>query len=129
VMSESIPAVLGEFRARARWEKPVALQDLVAGWSKFVQEVEIGYALSIYDYVNDLGGRELLAELIDRVSDSDQKEVFSAVQPWDERFRFATEPLGEPLPGAPDDPRWWWVRRPRVCVGELKDDLEAEELT
>lgn len=126
--AESIDSVLREFQGRAQWPTPLSVEGLVAQWAKFVELVESGYPFSVYDYDNDLGTRDLIGELLGRVDATARAELTSAVEPWDERFRFATEALKSALPSAPNEPAWWWFRRPRLLKGELKSDFEEEGL-
>jgi hypothetical protein len=43
------------------------VRDLLRKWSVFVHEVERGYALTIYDYENDLDVRSILQRVLEIV--------------------------------------------------------------
>jgi len=119
----AISAVEARFSERAR--HPVTLDSLLAEWKQFVSEVEQGYALFVYEYLNDLTTRDLVEELLDSVPKSLQKKIAISVQPLDARFKAATEP--------DDDSRlsryfrvrakWWWRRIPTKLVGSLAEGL------
>lgn len=127
-MTGHIDKVLQEFGERAVLQEPPTLEGLVNKWAGFVEEVENGYDLSIYDYTNDLSVRDLLAELLGRVDRSTQIHARQLLQEWDERFRFATMTAPKALEAAPVNSGWWWQRIPRVVKGELETDLRAEGL-
>jgi hypothetical protein len=93
-------------------------EGLLKRYTQFVEEVERGYDLSIYDYRNDLDGRAIirLVGLDTEVQDLDQrlKEmlVHDEVRVWE---------------SAPDDP-FWDFGYPKNARGELLQDLESEGL-
>jgi hypothetical protein len=92
---------------------------LIAGWRRFVAEVEQGYPLCLDDYRNDLDLRELIS-----VTGLD-----SYVAADDERLRQALIPARRPV-WETDVPDAFWVRGyPRNASGELLADLKAEGLT
>jgi hypothetical protein len=80
--------ILAGFSQRARF--PISLDYLLKGWQKFVVKVEKGYDDSIYDYTNDLSGRDLLEELALQVPGSVVSKLMEVIQPWDARFVAAT---------------------------------------
>jgi hypothetical protein len=127
-VSERIVDILEEFRERAQWASAPTLDGLIARWSTFVQEVESGYSLTIYDYTNDLATRDLLEDILGRVCEQESGEVASLLAPWDERFKFATASLDGSLPGADAFHGWWWRRLPRKVTGELEVDLKGAGL-
>lgn len=92
---------------------------LVENWRRFVEEVERGYSLTVYDYRKDLDGRGIL-----------------------EQAGFASQELAEldkrlrPLLGhrhvrvwesAPDNP-WWDFGYPANAEPEFEEDLRSEGL-
>ena len=93
-------------------------EGLLKRYAQFVQEVERGYDLSIYDYRNDLDGRAIirLVGLDDEVKDLDERLrkmlVGDGVRIWE---------------SAPDDP-FWDFGYPKNARGELLQDLEGEGL-
>jgi hypothetical protein len=91
---------------------------LIAGWRRFVAQVEQGYPLGLDEYRNDLDLRELIAAAgLDR-----------DVAAEDERLRGALVPNGRPV-WETDVPDAFWVRGyPRNASGELLADLQAEGL-
>ena len=93
-------------------------EELLAKWTKFVDEVERGYALGLDDYRNDLDIRSEIAEagLATKAQADDLrlKRMLGAtkVKVWDS-----------------DVPHAFWVQGyPRNASGVLREDLEAEDL-
>lgn len=117
-------------RLSARTTRSVNLEQLITNWQSFVQEVENGYGLTGFDYVNDLGTRDFLDELISvAIPSARQKIVGAGVEEADIRFRTATREVAVPLRIAtPERPRWWWFRVPIDMTGELSRDLTATEV-
>ncbi|HKO57448.1 MAG TPA: hypothetical protein VJ276_16360 [Thermoanaerobaculia bacterium] len=121
--------VMASFHRRSQHAVPPTVASLIAEWARFVQEVEVGYACSIYGYTNDLSTRDLLDELIERGPSSLAVEIERELEPWDDRYRVATRPSKRPLlpgPDVADKPRWH--RMPRNLHGELLADLIADGL-
>jgi hypothetical protein len=71
----SLGPLLNDMSARAR--RPLALVQLIDKWAVFVSGVEGGYALTGYDYTNELSGRDLLEEVI-RYARSPLREKWSS---------------------------------------------------
>jgi hypothetical protein len=94
-------------------------EGLLINWRRFVEEVESGYAFSIYDYRNDLDGRAILA--------------LAGVEPpgigdLDERLRAClTDRDVRVWESGPGDP-WWDFGIPRGAGEEFLEDLRAEGL-
>lgn len=113
-------------RLGARASREVDLLSLLRGWGSLVSEVERGYALTGYDYVNNLATRDLLDEVVSAVNAPLRDRITEAVDPLDQRFRLVTREVSKPLRIAtPERPRWWWFRVPNDVTGELADDLLA----
>lgn len=121
---------LASRQAELSLARPEALVDLVARWRRFVSEVETGYKLTIYDYSLELDVRDSLQELLSTLpSGGFRRSLTEDLSPLDERLRFATRSSTRGLaPGATAGDRFWWFRVPRRLVGELKADLESENL-
>lgn len=54
------------------------------------QEVESGYEFTIYDYLNDLGLRDDIQEMLEVLSPEGRLQVALLVEPIDRRFKQAT---------------------------------------
>jgi len=91
---------------------------LLRRWSDFVTEVERGYDDTIYDYTNDLSGRERLDGVIAGASPGLRAQLERAVAEDDRRFTAATEETARPLGTSS-----WEQRVPRRLVGELAKDV------
>jgi hypothetical protein len=104
------------------------LQELLSEWDEFVNKVERGYRLTIYDYTNDLGTRNLLQYLSRTVSSELSHRIETALKNADDRFTLATVEFPRGVVPRPADPdRWWYFRKPKIVDGELKEDfLELE---
>lgn len=104
---------------------------VMQAWERFLEKVELGYELSIYDYTNDLSIRSILATVLDRVEGEPKKRITRWLEPLDHRFTRATFVSPRPpFPGAltrrPD--HWWYARLPVKLLGELKESVEREGL-
>jgi hypothetical protein len=123
--AEMIASALTRKNARAR-----SLAELVVGWDDFVERVERGYSLTIYDYTNDLGTRNLLEHLCHSVTSELARRIRAELKDTDERFRSATVEYPRATVPAAEPDRWWYFRRPKVLVGDLRqdfDDLNSNE--
>jgi hypothetical protein len=118
----SLGPLLNDMSARAR--RPLALVQLIDKWAVFVSGVEGGYALTGYDYTNELSGRDLLEEVIRYARSPLREKVELALAPLDARLQAATRELMEPIRlGPPPDASWWWRRVPHDLSSELASDL------
>ncbi|MBL8187709.1 MAG: hypothetical protein JNK38_06860 [Acidobacteria bacterium] len=82
------------------------LAGLVESWEKVVQSVEIGYSLTLDDYLNDLDARQLLEEALE-------------IAPMTERMNF------DARIAQADDLMKGLTRRASVCL--WGDELAEEE--
>ena len=98
----SLGRLLTDMSARAH--RPLALVQLIDEWAVFVSEVEGGYALTGYDYTNELSGRDLLEEVIRYARLPLREKVELALAPLDARLQAVTRELMEPIRlGPPPD--------------------------
>lgn len=101
----------------------------LAGWRELVRDIERGYAYTIYDYTNDLSTRDMLDDAVHGAPRDRQEELRRRIAMWDERFRAATEPSLQHLPGRNRGSTGdWWHRVPMMRHGEFEADLVAEGL-
>lgn len=97
------------------------LDVLIAGWERTVAAVEAGYASGYEDYLNDLDGRQLLAQALERVSPAQAAVVAERLDVLDSRMRAATTPVKRCLwgmivaeeEGWTPEANWWYYARPR----------------
>jgi len=118
-------------RIRAEWHfaRSLGPSKILQHWQKFVQELEEGYALTVYDYTLDLSMRDILEEIKEAVPSRLGREIEAALRPWDDRFRRATEPSTKPIDaGLDEDSKEWWFRIPRHAGPDLEGYLRAEGL-
>lgn len=123
--ARSIESVLASISARAH--RTITLAGLIEQWELLVEQVEAGYGLTGYDYINDLATRDLIEEVLASAAPLLQKRItVGYVDSVDTRFRHATRPVQRPLQlGHPVEPKWWWCRLPNDLSGELARDLLA----
>lgn len=122
IESESVARTLSNIGARA--QRAVTLETLLTRWERFVGEIERGYALTGYDYADDLNTRDLIREVIDGVMPSAREKLQQTIQPIDDRFRQSTRDLDRPLSlGGTAHDAWWWRRAPNDLSGELALDI------
>ena len=115
----ALRALLAKLGERAG--RPVTLEGLIASWAGVVKEIETGYGLSLYDYLNDLDVRGVLQDIVDRGPSELKQPLRTALAPLDARFRMATRrPKVRLRVGASD----WWLRIPKAPPDELRADLE-----
>jgi hypothetical protein len=93
-------------------------EGLLAGWRRFVTQVEQGYPLGLDDYRNDLDVRELISAT----------GLDSRVTGEDERLRKALVPGLRPIWESDVSDAFWVLGYPRNASGELLADLRAEGL-
>ena len=108
-------ALISALRIREEWGFAASFKPsrLLEKWKRFVLEVEVGYQLSIHDYIHDLYMRDLLEEVKEAVPPRLREEIDVALRPWDELFFLVTQPSINPIDTeAEDGARDWWFRIP-----------------
>lgn len=113
-----------------RFKVDNVLAKLIDDWNRFVAAVENGYTYSIFEYTNELGGRNIIEQILTQISPTGRVEIQRMVEPLDSRFMNATRMLQQPLRRMPKgNPGWWYYRVPRILNDELSQDLVAEGVT
>lgn len=116
-MSEPRDGVRDLLRARGAPEHVVegGIERLVARWERTSREIEAGYDLEIEDYLNDVDGRQLIAELLAGAELEERDELEARVAIADARARERLVPAGGCLWGDElaasrglDPAREWW---------------------
>jgi hypothetical protein len=118
---EALKAAFDRIRAEWGFARSYGPSDLLRCWEKFVQEVEMGYELSIYDFLYDLSLRDLFEEIKETVPLRLRQEIDEVLKPWDERYQLATEPSDRPLEvDIGDGAREWWFRVPKQAGADVE---------
>jgi hypothetical protein len=106
------------------WAAHVTVQRLLAGWVRLSDEVG-SYGLTIYDYTNDLMGRDALDLVLSWASGELTDRLLPAIQRADERFAEATIGDDRGVIGryfrVDNKSGWWWKRLPRA--GRMMEEL------
>jgi hypothetical protein len=111
---------------RRGWRTAFSPNETVRAWGSFVDAVERGYEMTIYDYTNDLSVRRFAEEARPLLTAVVAGAMDARLAPLDDRFRAATVEAGQ-LPGAGQ--RYWWeTRLPKAPRGELAEDVTRMEL-
>ena len=110
------------------------LEGLVEGWEDTVRQVEEGYSLTLDDYLNDLDGRQLIAEALSVAGDQQLAAINDRLARADEKMRSLTEPTGICLwgeevaeeEGWTAEENWWYFARPIKADAELLAEIDAD---
>ena len=106
------------------------LAGLLKGWERTAASVERGYPLTLDDYLNDLDGRQIIAETLAALPDAMTTPQRERLAKADARLRAATRP-GPCLWGDANAQahhwtsrtHWWYFRHPAKPGDELAADL------
>lgn len=116
--------ITADFSRRAKHATEYTFETFIKEWRDFVDQVESGYTMTIDDYTNDLSIRELIDELLQKISAPLKEKVVLLIEPLDEKLKQSTYELRNPLTKR-ENPPWYWYRMPKKLVGELKEDKES----
>jgi hypothetical protein len=108
------------------------LEGLVESWEQTVRQVEDGYSLTLDDYLNDLDGRQLIAEALIVASDQQRAAINARLTGADEKMRSLTEPAkfclwGEEVAdeeGWTAEENWWYFARPIKAGAEFLAEID-----
>jgi len=103
------------------------LDVLLDGWEQTVSAVEQGYTRGYEEFLNDLDGRQLLAQALARVTPAQAVPAQERLEGIDARMRASTAPVARCLWGAIVaeeegwDPvgNWWYYARPLQGPGDF----------
>jgi hypothetical protein len=107
------------------------LAGLVQRWKETARAVRRGYPLGLEDYLNDLDGRQLIAEVLPLATPAERKKLRSRVIEADTVFRNHSKAVRFCLWGAREASRrgwtsrrnWWYYRFPTAPGDVLQADL------
>jgi len=106
---------------------------LLEGWERTVAAVEQGYERGYEEYLNDLDGRQLLAQALARVTPAQAASAVERLGLLDGRMRAATTPVARCLWGAivaeeegwTAEANWWYFARPLNGPAEFLAEFPA----
>jgi hypothetical protein len=109
------------------------LRGLVENWERIVDQVLRGYNLTLDDYLNDMDGRQLLANALELAPEEVRNAFLPRVHDADLRIRLNLVPAGRCLWGAivageegwHEDTHWWYFEQPRNPGPRLRAELEV----
>lgn len=109
------------------------LPGLIADWEGTVAQIEAGYPLGLDDYLNDMDGRQLLAEALAIVPAPERPPAEARVRHADARARARLRAVRECLWGvrvaASEDwtpeANWWYFAVPMSPGPLLREELGA----
>ena len=107
---------------RMGWMRRFSLEEVMDHWASFVSEVENGYRMTIDDYTNDLSIRDWPELARPMLTERAVRSMEQRLAPLDSRFREATAPIANPIPGATGD-KWRARRLPKLLVDEFAEDV------
>jgi len=110
------------------------LERLVAQWEEATASVAGGYGLGLEDYLNDMDGRQLIADVIDLAPASVRKNLTSRVAKADTRIKVVLKPAEACLWGPAEAKtrgwtarsNWWYFRIPENPGPDLAEDLTTD---
>jgi hypothetical protein len=109
------------------------LQGLVEQWEETTISVAGGYELGLEDYLNDMDGRQLIADVMKLAPAAVRKNLGSRVAKADTRIKAVLKPARVCLWGESEAKKrrwtarsnWWYFRIPENAGLDLADDLTA----
>ena len=109
------------------------LRGLVENWERVVNQVVEGYNLTLDDYLNDMDGRQLLANALELAPAEVRNAFLPRVHDADNRARLNLVPAGRCLWGGivaeeegwREDTHWWYFEKPRNPGPRLQAELDG----
>lgn len=109
------------------------LRGLVENWERVVDQVVAGYNLTLDDYLNDMDGRQLLANALELAPAEVRNAFMPRVHDADNRVRLNLVPAGRCLWGGivageegwQEDTHWWYFEKPRNPGSRLRAELDG----
>lgn len=115
-------------RLSGRLGSKVRYDALLSKWRAFVADVERGYTWTLYEYQTDLSVRDQIEGVLKSVPAAVRKQLSEPLAEADRRFEDATAPSLRPVMRGERKLGSWYLRVPKIRVGELEDDLKDEGL-
>lgn len=107
------------------------LRGLVENWDRVVAEVEAGYDRPLDDYLNDVDGRQLLANALELAPDEMRSAYAARIADADKRIRDVTRPSARCLwgqivadeEGWKPERNWWYFVLPKAPGPKLAAEI------
>lgn len=114
---------------KTRLSYPSSVAKKIEQWDWLVNEVKNGYHDYIYEYLNDIDGRHVLEDILDRAEEPIRAKLLDLIQQIDKNFLEATEAIHESLitsEFALSNPKkyFWYYRVPKIITEQLSTDLD-----
>ncbi len=93
-------------------------------WDEFVNQIEVGYILTLDDYTNDLSIRQIIKDN-ENLLTSDQLNRLESI---DKRFFVATQQVNVSLLGKYPKSCFWWYRIPILLIGEMLESVKEQKI-
>lgn len=109
------------------------LLGLIEAWERTASAVETGYAFGLDDYLNDMDGRQLIADAWGAASDLERRNIRDRLEDADERIRDHLSPRDTCLwgdgvaqyHGWERNKSWWYFMQPTHPGEQLLEDLSG----
>jgi hypothetical protein len=113
-----------KFSSRAKFQ--ITIPSLISKWERFINLIEKGYDLSIYEYMNDISARDLIEDVLENSTETIREWLSQHIFPLDQRYIKLTKRKTHPLLTGKKSA--WWYRIPIKATGEMANDLENLDL-
>ena len=109
------------------------LRGLVENWERVVAALLGGYNLTLDDYLNDMDGRQMLANALELAPEEVRRAFQPRVNDADVQARLSLVPAGRCLWGGivaeeegwTPESHWWYFEKPRNPGPRLHQELDA----
>lgn len=108
------------------------LRGLVENWERVVAQIVVGYNHSLDEYLNDMDGRQLLANAFEVAPEEVRQAFLPRLHDADMKARLNLVAMGRCLWGGivaeeegwTNEGNWWYFEKPRNPGPKLREELE-----
>jgi hypothetical protein len=109
------------------------LRGLVENWERVVTQIVEGYNHTLDEYLNDMDGRQLLANALELAPEEVRNAFLPRVHDADLKARLNLMAVGRCLWGGivaeeegwTEEANWWYFEKPRSPGPRLREELDA----